>query len=180
MGDIWPYGPPRYTNWTQCYDAMLKLGFTKADANIMAAIAGADGGYDLSVINDTPATGDYSVGTWQINYYGSLYAGRVAEFGTPKQLIDGGLSDQASAAHQVWAEQGFAAWGAYDNGSYRKFLNNTLPSGPGPAHQAQLPGHTISPPTEDYSPTVRLGAGHLNILAEQFRDGADRIAALLK
>jgi hypothetical protein len=178
MGDIWPYGPPRYTNWTQCYDAMTELGFTKSEANIMAAIAGADGGYDLSVINDTPSTGDYSVGTWQINYYGSLYAGRVSEFGTPKQLIDGGLSKQASAAHQIWAQQGYGAWGAYRNGNYRAFLNNNLPSAPGAPHQAQLPGHEISPPTGDYSGTVNQAARRHSQIGNVFSDATRALSKI--
>lgn len=170
MGDIWPYGPPRYTNWTQCYDACLVIGMSKADSNIAAAIAGAEASYDLSVINDTPATGDYSVGTWQINYYGSLYAGRVSEFGTPKHLAQSTVSTQASAMHQLWAQSGFSPWSTYTSGAYRAYLNNTLPSGPGPAHQLQLPGHDISPPTGDYSATVYKGAQAHAQIGNTFKD----------
>lgn len=177
MGDIWPYGPPRFTNWTQCYDALRKLGFGKGEANILAAIAGAESSYDLSVVNDTPSTGDYSVGAWQINYYGSLYAGRVAQFGTPRHLARSTVDNQASAAHQIWAEQGLGAWSTYTSGAYRAYLRGNLPAGPPPSHQAQLPPHNIDPPKEDYSATVRLGARRHSQLGNVFKDGAN---ALLK
>ena len=50
-----------------------------------------------NALNNTPATGDYSVGLWQINYYGSLLASRTAEFGTPASL-QGNANAQAKAA----------------------------------------------------------------------------------
>lgn len=165
MGDIWPYGPPRYTNWTQCYDALLQLGLSKADANIGAAIAGAEASYDLSVINDTPSTGDYSVGTWQINYYNGLYAGRVAEFGTPKHLAQSTVATQASAFHQLWAQSGFTPWSTYNSGAYKKYLNNKLPSGPGPAHQLQFTSAPTNPGKDSWSVQVVASAGHFTGMA---------------
>jgi Lysozyme like domain len=180
MGDIWPYGPPRYTNWTQAYDALRALGMSKGDSNTLAAIAGAESSYDLSVINDTPSTGDYSVGAWQINYYANLYAGRTAEFGTPKHLAQSSVSTQASAAHQVWAQQGFSAWSTYVSGAYKEYLSNNVPAGPPPSHQAGPPDTSISPPTEDYSDRIRLAAGHINIAAAQFRNGAALVKAIRK
>jgi hypothetical protein len=75
MGDIWLPGlPPAYTDYAHCLALLLNLGMPHNDAVILAAIGGAEGGYDYRVINDTPATGDYSVGIWQINYYDGLYA----------------------------------------------------------------------------------------------------------
>lgn len=155
MGDVWPYGPPRYTDWQQCYDALRSLGFDKADANILAAIPGAESSYDLAVVNDTPATGDYSVGAWQVNYYGSLYAGRVAEFGRPGHLARSDVTTQARAARTIWADQGLSAWSTYTSGAYRAYLRGNLPAGPPAQHQLQAPDTTIRPPTEDYSHTVR-------------------------
>jgi hypothetical protein len=141
---------------------MLSLGFSRADANIMAAIAGADGGYDLTVINDTPSTGDYSVGTYQINYYGRLYAGRVAAFGTPRHLIESGLTGQSKAARTVYADQGFTAWGAYNNSTYKEFLHGALPGGPPAYHQLQEPSAPTGPGADSWSPKVTRTAGHLD------------------
>lgn len=165
MGDIWPYGPPRYTNWTQCYDELRALGFSKGDANVLAAIAGAESSYDLSVINDTPATGDYSVGLWQINYFNGLYAGRARQFGTPKQLIDGGLPRQARAAQQVWAEQGLRAWSTYTSGAYRGYLHGNLPQGPVPSHELQAPPAPTNVGKDSWHGQVTLLAGHFTGLA---------------
>jgi Lysozyme like domain len=38
---------------------------------------------NAGLVNDTPATGDYSVGLFQINYYGNLLQSRTAQFGDP-------------------------------------------------------------------------------------------------
>lgn len=166
MGDIWPYGPPRYTNWQQAYDALLALGFSKGDANVLAAIAGAESTYDLAVINDTPSTGDYSVGAWQINYYDGLYAGRVAEDGTPKHLAQSSVSVQAKAARNVWSSQGFGAWSTYKNGAYQAYLHGNLPSGPPAQHQLQFGAAPTDPGKDSWAVQVRTSADHLHGLGQ--------------
>jgi hypothetical protein len=109
---------------------------TDDDAKILAAIAGPESGYDYSVINDTPSTGDYSVGLWQINYLGALYAGRSAAYGTPRQLIEGGPARQARAAADVWHSQGYDAWfNTYTSGDWKQYIG----SGPIP-HGTNPPG----------------------------------------
>ena len=180
MGDEWPYGPPRFTDWDQCYTALRALGFDRSLSNILAAVGGSESAYDLAVVNNTPATGDYSVGVWQINYYGNLYAGRVAEYGTPRHVAQSTVSDQAKIARSIYDAQGLGAWGSYTNGNYRAFLHGNLPAGPPPQHQAAPPDTSISPPTEDYSPVVRLGALRLNGAASNLSNGARSLASLLK
>lgn len=180
MGDVWPFGSPRYTNWDQCYTALRALGFDKGDANVLAAIAGAESSYDLSVVNDTPSTGDYSVGAWQINYYGSLYAGRVADYGTPRHLARSTVSDQAKAARGVWSGQGFGAWSTYNHGQYKAYLHGNLPQGPPAQHQLQAIDTGISPPTEDYSAVIRLGALHVGETATRLDHGTATIRSLLR
>lgn len=165
MGDIWPYGPPRFTSWTQAYDALRALGFSEADANTLAAIAGAESSYDLSVVNDTPATGDYSVGAWQINYYGSLLAGRTAEFGSPRHLAQSSVSTQAGAAQQVWSSQGFGAWSTYTSGAYRAYLHGNLPAGPPPAHQVQFVSAPTNVGPDSWHSQVTELAGHFTGLS---------------
>jgi hypothetical protein len=62
---------------------------------------------NAGLVNDTPATGDYSVGLWQINYYGDLYDRQVARFGSPEALA----SDPAAQARAVVAmSQNGANW----------------------------------------------------------------------
>jgi len=132
MGDIWPYGGPQYITWMTAYTEMLSLGQSQEDAAVYAAIGSAESSLDVTVINDTPATGDYSVGIWQINYYGSLYASRAAAFGTPEQLIQGGFTKQAIAAIAI-GQGGFSPWSTYNSGAYEKYLNGFTPPSGAPA-----------------------------------------------
>jgi lysozyme-like protein len=136
VGDIWLPGlGPKYTTFDECFAELALHMPSRATAVILAAIAGPESGYDYSVINDTPATGDYSVGLWQINYYQSLYDQRVRQFGTPRQLIEGGVKKQAKAAATIYDEQGFQAWATtYNSGDWRKYIGgggNPGPFGPG-------------------------------------------------
>ena len=138
MSDIWLPGlPPAFTDWSYCTGVLQLDGMDKGNAEILAAIGGPESGYDYRVINDTPSTGDYSVGVWQVNYYGSLYPGRVAQFGTPRQLIEGGPEKQAQAAYDIWRSQGWLAWATtYTSGAWRQYIG----SGPVPQPGQPLPG----------------------------------------
>ena len=137
MADIWlPGYPPAYTDWAYCVGVLELVGMDKGNAEILAAIAGPESGYDYTVINDTPSTGDYSVGLWQINYLASLYAERSRLYGTPRELIAGGPIKQAHAAYSVWRGQGWNAWyNTYTSGAWRQYIG----SGPIP-HPGQPPG----------------------------------------
>lgn len=180
MGDIWPYGPPDKVSQAQIlYQLSITPGVTP-DVNIFAAIAMSESGGDLAVINDTPATGDYSVGIYQVNYYGSLYAGRAAEFGTPQQLIRSGLAGQVNAGVAIWKQQGYGAWGSYNNGSWRQFYNQQAAAGPSQApgqQTAPLPTD-INPPTEDYSATVYAAADQVTNVNQAWLDAATALRAI--
>ena len=107
---------------------------TEQDAVILAAIAGPESGYDYRVINDTPATGDYSVGLFEINYYASLYPGRAAAYGTPRELILSGPAGQCRAAADLWhAAGGFSPWAAdIISGSWKRYVGSgPIPADPG-------------------------------------------------
>lgn len=172
MPDEWPYGPPAFTTWDTFYRYLLQWGFSANNADIGAAIAEAEGGFDLTVVNNTPSTGDYSVGTIQLNYYGSLYAGRVAEFGTPRAFANSGASGQAHAMVRLRNGRGnFDDWSTYTSGAYVKFLHGKIPPGPRPGPNP-YPNPTISPPTEDYSATVRAGAASAHNLGIAFDNAA--------
>lgn len=157
MGDIWLPGlGPKYSNWGQAHIELDKLMDNKRDAIVLAAIAGPESGYDMHVINDTPSTGDYSVGLWQINYYGSLYSERAREFGTPRQLAAGGLPKQARAAVAIFRAQGFDAWyNTYHSGDWQKYVG----SGPVPPVGPGGPGRSVGPPpkptADTWSPVIR-------------------------
>lgn len=143
MGDIWlPGYPPAYTDWAYCVGVLELQGMDKGNAEILAAIAGPESGYDYTVINDTPSTGDYSVGLWQINYLGALYAERSREFGTPRELIAGGPIKQAHAAYSVWRSQGWMAWATtYTSGAWRKYIGSGKVPHPGQPPPGGPPGH---------------------------------------
>lgn len=132
MGDIYPYGGPRYVTWDTAYRYALQAGMPAIDADIAAAIGEAESSLNLAVINDTPATGDYSVGVYQINYFDGLYAGRVKAFGTPRQLVVGGIIPQTHAMYELWRASGFTPWSTYKSGAYRQYLHGKVPPGPRP------------------------------------------------
>lgn len=167
MTDIWPCRGPWRINYATAYSAVFNAVGNAHIADVMAAIAGADGGFDLAVINDTPGTGDYSVGTWQINYYNGLYGERSRLFGTPCQLIHGGILPQTAAALHIYQQQGFNAWGAYTNGSYKQFLHGAIGAGAGATVGAAL-GMVPPPPgpgRDDYSPTIHHSATQVRAAA---------------
>jgi len=97
----------------------IKNGGSPAIAPLMAAIALAESGGRTNALND--AAPDYSVGLWQINYYGSLLPGRTKAYGSPAALMaDPNL--QAKAAIAIERGQGLSAWSVYTSGAYKKYL----------------------------------------------------------
>lgn len=109
-------------------DLWTKAGGDPKKAPVMAAIAIAESGGRPSALNDTPP--DYSVGLWQINYYGALRPGRTKEFGSPSALMASPTA-QARAAVAIERQQGLGAWSTYSSGAYRKYLNGADYSGGG-------------------------------------------------
>lgn len=178
MGDIWPYGPPKFVTWDTAYRYLIQWGMSATDADIGAAIGEAESSLDLSVINDTPSTGDYSVGVWQINYLGQLYAERTKEFGTPKQLIEGGISAQAHACYILHRQSGFTPWSTYNNGKYKQYLHGKVPPGPRPGPQpGGIPAPT-SPGKDSWAGQVRVTAGHFQGAAKTLTNAGHAIDLL--
>lgn len=131
MGDTWPYGPPAFVSWQDAYNEAYQWFPDSSIAATFAAIGVAESSLDWRVINDTSATGDYSVGIWQINYYGRLYSGRAHDYGTPQQLVEGGMTRQFYAAMGIYHGQGFGAWSTYNSGAYLAYLHGYTPAGGG-------------------------------------------------
>ena len=113
----------------------LANGGSAGLADTMAAVAMAESRGNPNAINpeacraeayacaacNVSTSGDYSIGLWQINYYGSLFDSRVAAFGCPYVLFD---PDQNAAAAVSLAAggSGLHNWTTYTSGAYRTYL----------------------------------------------------------
>jgi hypothetical protein len=86
-------------------------GGDPAWAATMAGIAEEESGGNVGALNDNPGTGDYSVGLWQINYFGSLAPGRTAEYGPPAVLASDPTAN-ARAAQSLLGDRvaGLSNW----------------------------------------------------------------------
>lgn len=85
------------------------------------AVMLAESGGDATELNNTPETGDYSVGCFQVNIYKELARSRPSEV----ELKDPELNVKWSYEH--WKALGgtfgtTAGWGAYNSGAYLKHL----------------------------------------------------------
>jgi hypothetical protein len=110
----------------QAYSALINAGLSSSAALILTAIGGAESNWNAQALNNDPATGDYSVGVWQINYYGSLMAERSALFGPPQELL-GNLQAQADAAAAIYKQAGgFSPWTTYTRGTYQQYLGQAM------------------------------------------------------
>ena len=139
MGDIWPYGPPHYTTYDTVVANLRTQGMDAANANIGAAVADYESSFDWMVVNDTPATGDYSVGLFQINYYDGLRPERVKMFGTPAHLATSGVSWQCYACYTLWIDSGWSPWAEVASGAYLPYLQGGGGGAPGgPASEPTL------------------------------------------
>ena len=97
-------------------------------APLMAGIAIAESGGDPSALNDNPATGDYSVGLWQINYFGSLLPGRTASYGSPAAL-QADPNAQAKAAIDLFGGgPGITNW--TNDATWKQWVNAGRPNQP--------------------------------------------------
>ena len=116
------------------YDHLYRLaqevGFTPEQARIMAAIALAESGGDTQI--DTVKSGldpekknEFSLGLWQLNVVEDYQAERFPLFNIKKaQELYNPLTN-ARAAKIMFDKQGYEAWGAYTDGSYKTFLPKT-------------------------------------------------------
>jgi uncharacterized membrane protein YgdD (TMEM256/DUF423 family) len=110
----------------------------------MAGIAIAESGGDTMALNVNPQTEDYSVGLWQINYFGNLAPSRTARFGTPDQLSTS-PARQARAAISLFGKNGAglsSAWGGGGNLTnadpvYRQWAAAGYPNHPSTAQVTQ-------------------------------------------
>lgn len=106
----------------------IQAGGNPAIASTMAAVALAESGGKISALNNNPKTGDYSVGPWQINYFGDMRAGRTAKFGSPEKLQSDPLANARAAVALAGDGSGFGNWTTYTSGAYKAFLTPQTPA----------------------------------------------------
>jgi hypothetical protein len=127
--------------FSQLEQLWVANGGSQTWAPTMAAVALVESGGNTGVINDDPNTGDYSVGLWQINYYGDLYNGRAQEFGTPANLQADPNAQARAAVSLLGNGAGITNWEGDPVGKYVIGNNGGQPLTPQQAaYYAQLSG----------------------------------------
>ena len=144
----------------QIEDLWIRNGGDRGWAPLMAAIAMAESGGITNNLNNNGSTGDYSVGLWQINYFGAMGGPRSRKYGDPAKLASS-PDLQAKAALDLFGNNGSgltnwtndAAWNAWRRaGAPQKPSDATVLSwgvvkggnqalGPGPADSGFSPAN---------------------------------------
>ena len=110
-------------------EMLLAVGFKPEEAKIMAAVAMAESAGDPMI--DTVKSGldpkkenEFSIGLFQLNMIDDFLEERLRLFDieSTDELYDPIVN--VIAAKQLFDQQGFGAWGAYTNNSYKKFLTD--------------------------------------------------------
>lgn len=82
---------------SQVYSLLIGAGFSPAAAKNFVGIAGAESGNRPSALNTNAATGDYSAGLFQENFYKNLGPARVAKY-APQFGLSGQMTPEKFAA----------------------------------------------------------------------------------
>lgn len=123
-------------SYPQLESLWIQAGGAPHLAPEMAAIAEAESSGRSDALNDNPGTGDFSVGPWQINYYGSLMDSRTQRYGTPQALIASPILDARAAVDLAGPYgEGLSNWSTWKSGAYEKYMQpgafDKKPSGGG-------------------------------------------------
>lgn len=107
---------------------LRNAGFPENIIPTMTAVTMAESGGNPFAHNPNRQTGDNSYGLGQINMIDRLGPERRAQFGiaSNEDLFDPATNFRA--AKQIYDQQGIGAWGAYTNGSYKKFMGANVGS----------------------------------------------------
>lgn len=115
MSTLGPVGT-RYT-FPQIRQIWIDNGGNPNLADTMAGIAIAESGGLSNNLNNSGR--DYSVGLWQINYFGDLLKGRTASYGAPEALA-ADVNKQAKAAISLAGNgSGLSNWTTFTSGAYK-------------------------------------------------------------
>lgn len=117
-------------SYAQLEALWVKAGGRAKDAPVAAAIALAESGGNVAALN--PRAPDYSVGLWQINYFGDLMGPRTRAYGPPSLLRSDPLANARAAVSISGNGNNFGPWTTYTNGAYRQYLQGDVaPDGGG-------------------------------------------------
>jgi len=113
------YTPPQpgkiYTK-PELQSLAVQGGFDPKDAPLVAKIAMGESSGNPSAFNGEGR--DQSYGLMQINMLGDMGPERRSQFGiSSNEALNDPLTNM-KAAHAIYQQQGWGAWGAYTNGSY--------------------------------------------------------------
>jgi lysozyme-like protein len=115
-------------SYAQLRGLWIQAGGNPALASTMAAIALAESGGSINALNDNAATGDYSVGPWQINYYGDMRVPRTKQFGSPDKLRSDPLANAKAAVALASGGSGLSNWTTFTSGAYEAFFRAATPA----------------------------------------------------
>lgn len=117
---------------------------------------------NAGLVNDNPATQDYSVGLWQINYFGGLLAQRTSQFGSPEALASDPNLQAKAAISLSQNGQNWQPWATADMGypDYSQPVPGPLP-GSRVANWLEKNGYALSFPLQVYLKPLALAASSL-------------------
>jgi hypothetical protein len=114
-----PPKPGKIYNQQELEALAVQGGFSQKDAPLVAKIAMGESSGNPTAFNGKGA--DQSYGIMQINMLGDMGPERRSQFGlTSNEELYDPLTNM-KAAHKIYQQQGWGAWGAYTNGSYNNF-----------------------------------------------------------
>jgi hypothetical protein len=93
---------------------LLDAGLTPEEAVYMHAICGGESGYRIEAMNVDSQTGSEDYGLFQIN---EIHNPDMAQVYVPEYNVE--------IAVDIYRQQGYTAWVAYDNGHYQDFLEES-------------------------------------------------------
>ena len=116
------YAPPKpgkIYSQSELQSLAVQGGFSQEEAPRVAKIAMGESSGDPTAFNGKGR--DQSYGLMQINMLGEMGPERRAQFGiSSNEALNDPLTNM-KAAHAIYKQQGWEAWGAFTNGSYAKF-----------------------------------------------------------
>lgn len=99
-------------------EALIRSTFSH-DPDIAVAVAKAESGMRCGALNPANTDGSADKGLFQIN---TVHEARIARHGwSYEDMTD--CEKNLTIAKEIQTEQGWTPWSAYNNGSYKQFLN---------------------------------------------------------
>lgn len=147
-------------SFTQLEDLWVQAGGDQKLAATMAAVALAESRGNPLALNNTPSTGDFSVGLWQINYYGSLGPARTKRYGPVSGQYDP-LTNATTAVALAAGGAGLANWSTWKDGAFIAYVPKgtqvLIPATGGGSYWTGGAGGTQPGPTGGGQPSTGVG-----------------------